>query len=339
MGKLANKDSLLRIIDMLRMLPAKPPGITAADLHERLGEEYEIDKRTIERDLKKCEQPFGLVCNAAGKPFGWYWAQGRGLDLPTLSTADALSVRIVEDLLRPLLPKAMLEALEPRFAHARSKLSELANTNHKARWAEKVCHVSPSLPLLPPRIDPAVLATVQEALLLERPIEVLYQGHLVKVAKRYTLHPQGLVQRGVVTYLLAVASFGDTHSDNVYIYALHRILEATIRPGQARRQPGFSLERQVREGRLQFGNGKHVRMEVLVEKPLAEILEETPLSEDQRISARGDRFRVAATVQDTWQLGWWILSQGPSIEVLKPVRLRKMVAEALRSAAARYAED
>jgi predicted DNA-binding transcriptional regulator YafY len=48
------------------------------------------------------------------------------------------------------------------------------------------------------------------------------------------------------------------------------------------------------------------------------------------ITPEGDAFLVTATVQDTWQLKWWIRSQGPQAEVLEPVALREEFCESLK---------
>ena len=87
---------------------------------------------------------------------------------------------------------------------------------------------------------------------------------------------------------------------------------------------------------MQFGNGSKLNLEALVSSGLAVCLEETPLAEDQRLVMKGERARLSATVLDTWQLNWWILSRGPDIEVLKPAKLRKQIALALREAATQY---
>ena len=101
---------------------------------------------------------------------------------------------------------------------------------------------------------------------------------------------------------------------------------------------GFSLDGYVKEGRLQFGNGDTLRLEVLVSPEVAAYLAETPLAEDQRLTTRGERTKLTATVFDTWQLSWWILSHGPEIEVVKPVKLRNQIAASLREAALQYAD-
>jgi hypothetical protein len=87
---------------------------------------------------------------------------------------------------------------------------------------------------------------------------------------------------------------------------------------------------------LQFGNGKPIRLSAWVSLNLAKILEETPLSADQKLSPSGELFKLTATVTDSWQLTWWLMSQGPEIEVISPVALRRKIGAQLMEAAVRY---
>ena len=89
-------------------------------------------------------------------------------------------------------------------------------------------------------------------------------------------------------------------------------------------------------GALQFGNGETIRMEARVKDWLARILEETPLSADQTQERDDEGGRVVATVLNTPQLHWWILSQGAGIEVLAPPSLRTAIADKLAEAAGVY---
>lgn len=333
MPKATHHDAVARLFELLKLLPAKGPGITAKSICDKLESSgFSVTKRTIERDLVELSRLFGLECNDKSTPYGWRWMAGKGVDLPGLTVADSLSLCIVEDHLRPLLPHAVLDSLEGKFAEARKKLATLSDTNHNARWAEKVCHVSPSLPLLPPQIVPDVLSAIQDALLHDQQVDVLYQSLSAEEAVPMRLHPLGLIQRGPVAYLVASAfDYSDAR-----LYAVHRIREATSAGAPVKRPEGFLLEEYVKEGRLQFGNGKSLKLEALISQELATYLMETPLSEDQRLTVEGERMRLTATVLDTWQLAWWILSHGPGIEVLKPVRLRSQIASTLKEAAAQY---
>lgn len=336
MPKATHHDAIARLFELLKLLPAKGPGSSAKELCDKLQTSgFAVSKRTVERDLTELSRLFGLECNDKSQPYGWRWAQGQGISLPVLSMTDALSLRLLEEQIRPLMPHAILESLEARFTEARHKLANLAEHNPNARWIDKVRNVTPTLPLLSPEVRPEALSAVQDALLHDLQVEVQYQKPADESPSSLLLHPLGLVQRGAVTYLVATAfDYADPR-----LYAMHRIRETRLTRQPANRPEGFSLDAFVQAGRLQFGDGGVVKLEALLSRELALYLQETPLSRDQRISARGDRHKLAATVSDTWQLEWWILSHGPDIEVLKPLRLRRQVAKALLAAAAHYAEE
>ena len=112
MPKARTSHALARQWELLKLLPPKGPGITAKDLAERLSNAgFEVSKRTIERDLQDLSLVFPLMCNDKGTPYGWHWMPGASTDLPAITLSDALSLYVVEDLVRPLLPASVLEAL------------------------------------------------------------------------------------------------------------------------------------------------------------------------------------------------------------------------------------
>jgi len=74
----------------------------------------------------------------------------------------------------------------------------------------------------------------------------------------------------------------------------------------------------------------------LGEAETAHILAETPLSVDMQLVSDGNRKTLSATVPDSWQLRWWVLSQGGAIEVLAPTELREEIAATLSAALKRY---
>jgi len=70
---------------------------------------------------------------------------------------------------------------------------------------------------------------------------------------------------------------------------------------------------------------------------LALHLEEAPLSDDQAVKGgTADTKLISATVQDSKQLRWWILSQGEQLEVLAPKSLRSEITRTLKETAKRY---
>jgi len=334
MPKKSPHSALSRLLDILKRLPTKGSGITTRDLQLWLKNSgYDVSRRTVERDLAELAARFPLYCNDKGKPNGWLWAADGAPAIPGLTMAESLSLSLIEDLLRPLLPGAVFEPLQRQFVQARRNLVEQAKTNPRARWPEKVRYLSPAMPLMPPKIEDGVLAIIQEALLADLQVDATYQKRPgAEEPMEMRIHPLGLVQRGPVTYLVATV-FNYT---DVRIMAVHRIRSASMCDEPARRPEGFTLDKYIREGALHFGNGKIITLVAQVSEGLAGILEETPLAENQRIKKDGRGYRVIARIEETQQLRWWILSQGESLEVLKPIRLRREIGETLKRASMKY---
>lgn len=317
----STRDTLARQWELLKRLPSRGPGLTVRDLGQVLSDAgFAVTKRTVERDLNELSTLFPLVCNDKGTPHGWHWMPGSGPDLPGLTLADALSLKLVEDTVRPLLPGTLLESLESRFRQARDKLTALMAHNNAARWIDKVRQVPPTLPFLPPRIEPGVQQTVQDALLTELQLDVVYHRPGQDQRVNLRLHPLGWVQRGPVSYLVATTF----DYPDVRLYAVHRINQAALTNESVRRPADFDLDAYIARGALQFGasDGEPVLMEAMVSRQLASYLIETPVSTDMRLEPTGDRYRLLATVPDSWALTWWLLSQGASIEVIAPLQLR-----------------
>jgi predicted DNA-binding transcriptional regulator YafY len=277
-------------------------------------------------------EAFTLDRNDNSIPHGWKWVEGAAVDLPGMSITEALSLRLVEETLKPLMPVSMLEGLETRFKQAEKQLAALGKENRKAKWASKVRSVNPTMPLLTPEIDSKALAAVQEALLSDVQIEVSYQAMNESESKQMLLSPLALVNRGTVTYLVATAF----EYNDVRLYAMHRISSTTRTNNSVKRPANFDLDEYIKAGGLHFGYGKSILMTAFVSPTLARLLEETPMSADQQLQHTKEGIKLIATVSDSWQLKWWLMSQGQGIEVLTPIALRKKMGEQLAAAAALY---
>jgi predicted DNA-binding transcriptional regulator YafY len=336
MPKADKKTVLLRQWIMVQKIPRRPPGITAGELCaflEELG--YPVTKRTVERDLLMLsESGLKLACNDKSPPFGWYFPPHVEASFGDIDLPEALSLRMAEETLRPLLPPAFLEALEGRFDKARKRL-DYNPQSAQARWRTKVARVEPMLSLRPPRIDGETLRTVQLAVLNERQLNVRYKSHARRHTVDLTLHPLGLVHRGPVAYLIATAfDYTDPRP-----YALHRMHAVEALPAGRRAPKGFRLDRYIGQERMGFGEAGPIALEAILSDDLATYLEETPLSKDQRIERTEAANTLRATVRHTWQLHMWILSQGAGLTVRKPAELRQSIAATLRDAVRNYAND
>lgn len=325
------RNTLARQWELLKLLPTRGAGKTAKDIADTLAEAgFTVSKRQVERDLLDLQEVFGLECNDASIPYGWRWGAAP-IELPGVTLAEALSLQIVEDTLKPLLPASVLRTMQPKFAQAKSKLAALSAQNKSAQWADKVCAVPPGLPMTPPMVDEEILETVQSALLENEQVEVIYLP-FSNDPKTLRLHPLGLVVRGSVTYLVASAfDYAD-----VRLYALHRVQSAARTYEPAKRPRGFQLSQYVDEGALQFGKGGVLKLVAIIDDVLAKYLTETPLSPNQKIKSVGECYELTASVVDSWQLHWWVLSQGSAIQIVSPAVLRDRVVSSLKEALRLY---
>lgn len=333
----SRRNTIARQWELLKLLPSHRPGKTATELTQDLAElGYKVTKRTVERDLENLVAVFpSIECNDKGQPYGWHWTAGASADLPGVTVAEALSMKMIEETLKPLLPASVLKAIEPRLRQASAKLSQQKRQPNIARWVDKVRNIPPALPLLPPKIDPDVLTIIQAALLDEAQIEVDYQSMEADAPQPRTLHPLAMVQRGPVTYLVATA-FG---YEDIRIYALHRISRAQRLTGKIKKPKSFDVDQYIESGNLQFGTGKDLKLKAYISGSLARILRETPLSEDQTLIEGSGQHLLSATVNDSWQLRWWILSQGSSIIVNSPKYLLDEIKETLSDTLLKYEEQ
>lgn len=325
--------TLARQWELLRNhLPSQWPGISSSDLRSRLAEAgHNVTKRTIERDMQELSRIFPIIRNEKSIPYGWLWKENASFDIRGMDLSEAVSLGLMEDVLRQIMPPAFLAALEGKFTQAREKLTALPKIPH-ARWADLVRYVPPGLPFLPPTLAPGVLPAIQDALLRQLQMSVVYRSAGSNTAKELTLHPLSLIQQGARSYLVATAF----DYEQPHLYAIHRIASSSILDEPALRPKGFSLDSFLAEGGAQFRNGSTIVLKAHISDDLQRLLDETPISNDQKITTRSGIHTLTASLQDSWQLHFWIQSQGSSITVLKPLALRKQIIADLEASLSQY---
>ncbi|MHB0765368.1 helix-turn-helix transcriptional regulator [Stutzerimonas sp. NM35] len=327
MPSATSRSTLARQWELLKLLPPKGPGITTIELQTLLSDAGHVTtKRTIERDLVELSRLFPLQCNNKGMPYGWHWMPGKSAELPGITLGEALTLRLVEDSIRPLIPAFMLKALEPRFNLARQKLEAMSEENPSARWLEKVASVQPELTQIPPEVKTDLLETIQQALLNDLQLSCRYYSAHKKQFHNFTLNPLGLVQRAHTSYLIATVE----PFDDIRQFVVHRFEEAEILNTPCEKPEGFDLQAYISSGAMQFGTHKKIQFEAWVSEGLARLLQETPISNDMLLIPAEGGSRLAATVNDSWELKWWILSHAGSIRVEQPEYLREEITERLQ---------
>ena len=332
MPRASHQQTVTRQWLILRKLGTRRPGITAREMRDHLeGEGHPVSKRTVERDLQDLSSLFPLVTSVGSPPIGWRWREGAVQGLPGLDLVEALSLSLVGDLLSQTLPPSLHQSLSGRINEAKQKLKALPSTS-VAGWSQLARYIPPGMPLLPPQVNPQILDCVEECLVQQQQLIVGYQRSPSSDMQEFRLHPVALLSHGTTPYLLA--SFGpDTP---LWQYPLHRFQSAELTDSQSWRPDNFDLDQYIENGQAAFGKEKTIRLEARIQADLALILTETPLSSDQTLREKEDHFLLKATVQQSWQLVFYLLSQGPRITVSKPKALQKEIIASLQENLANY---
>ncbi|WP_031598984.1 helix-turn-helix transcriptional regulator [Ferrovum myxofaciens] len=328
-------ETLLRHWQTLRRIPRYPQKITAGDICQHLHDEgYEVGKRTVERDLHALSRIFPLVLDERAKPYGWSWSRdAAGFDLPGMTVSESLTVMMAKEHLRSVMPASTLEQMAPYFRQAEQNLNTLSGRSALAAWFDKVRIIPPTQPLLAPQVDEATLSVLQEGLLHNRQCAITYQRRVAGDVDEYPVNLLGLVQRGVVLYLVCTIKM---YTD-LRILALHRVLSATMLDTPTAKPKGFKLDDYLATCAFGWTTGILVRFEALFTPEAGNHLCETPLSEDQAVTVQEDgKLKVTATIHQNPQLVWWLLGFGADVEVIAPVELRSQIAEKHRTAASIY---
>jgi len=272
------------------------------ELQQTLQREgIDITLRTIQRDLNTLAEQFPLENNGMS-PQGWRWkTEAPAMQLPQMTSSQALTFLMVEQHLQSLMPASVLAELRPWFDNARQQSRQGSSRVH--RWMDMVRIAPSTQPLIPPAIDSDALHTIQEAMLTRRRLDVLYESRSKKEALNIDIDPLALIQRGPVMYLIA----GRKDHEGVRRFALHRFKKAWMREEQVQKPVGFELDEYLAKGGMGFGNGEMIKLKAVFTREAGEHLYESRLSEDQIITEMEDgQLLVEATVADTPQLRWWL---------------------------------
>lgn len=348
-------EQFVRLAQIILYLPKYPKFITANQLQKKYIDEgfKNIYPEKVQRDIKTLTQ---ILDHHIGCESYSDWSKRTGhkltddqsqhvfwestvqpIMLDSLTVQQALSLHLLKKFLLPLIPNSTYTILEPFFDEAAHKLEILKDENRLSHWPNKIAIVNPTQPLLMPTIDLHVHETVSEALLYDRQLKIKYR-RINGSTNEYHLNPIGLVLRSATIYL--IASKVDTKEKR--IFALHRISEATQLDQKVEGPNDCELQQFIDQGHMGFdltggGNYQMIKLKAVFDQITANHLSESRLSEDQEIKKLDDQhYEITATIQETEQLFWWLLSFGFRVEVLEPPALRAKMAYSVRILAEKY---
>lgn len=314
------KDTLLRQLTLLRLIPEHPRYTASQTLHEKLHERgFKVDLRTVQRDLNRLSTTFALISEEERGRNKWSHSPDATLDLKAMEPETALALYLAESHLKNLLPQSVLDLLAPQFSKARNYLDELHH-NDFAHWARRVRSLPNGKALLPAQVDADVWRAVSVALLERRQLKVDYLSRSTTKRKKLLLHPAGLISRHSISYLLASVD----GYDDVRQFALHRIQNAEWLDAVALQAERLDLDL---DHYIRFGGFntpapvEEVELIADVSPQIAWLLNETPLSHQQSLESLegSDWQRLRAKVPDDQETMWWVFGLGENVRVCEPV--------------------
>ncbi|MDI4112375.1 WYL domain-containing protein [Pseudomonas aeruginosa] len=319
------KDTLLRQLTLLRLIPEYPRYISSHTLHEKLHDRgYRVELRTVQRDLNRLSAPFSLTSSKKGGRNEWSYTKGTPLDLRDMEPSTALALHLAESHLRTLLPQSVLDLLGPQFNKARNYLENLGQ-NDLAHWARRVRAHPNGKALLPAQIDADVWRAVSDALLACRQLRVDYLSRSKADVKTLLIHPAGLVSRQSIGYLIgSVEGYDDLRQ-----FALHRIRQADCLDIPAHERPDFEIDHYIRQHLNTAASIEQTELIADISPQIAWLLGETPLSTQQNLEPLegSDWKRLRAWVPDDQETLWWVFGLGENIRVHEPQRWAAAIKE------------
>lgn len=319
------RDTMFRYLTMLQLIPRSPGRISTPVLLEKLRERgFQVDMRSLQRDLRdRLALHFPLICDDSSKPYRWFFDRDFHCNLPALDVPSALTLVLGEEYLKGLLPPVVVGQLAPQFRDARQLLDGL-EANGLSQWAKRVRAIPNGKTLIPAPLDEGTWQVVSEALLSHRAVDVTYRSRSADERKQLTLHPQGMVSRHSVTYLLATVN----DYDDIRQFALHRIELVSLSKAKWREAEGFCIDDYIASGAFGYLLSKEpVLLRARIQPQVAWLLSETPLSNEQSLTqlADTDWQLLEARVPDDQQTLWWLKALGASVEVLEPLAWREEI--------------
>ncbi|WP_198263914.1 helix-turn-helix transcriptional regulator [sulfur-oxidizing endosymbiont of Gigantopelta aegis] len=326
-------DNFKRRLYILEMLKRKEDGvITIPEIIRRLsGKGFEnIRNRTIERDLAQLSTEFAIGCDNSVRPFQWWWAGLESYDIPGMGRNSALSFKLSQQYLEPLLPHKSLKHLQPKFRQAKKVLSGKGKEKDR-RWVNKIRVVSKALAQIQAVVSESVHDAVYEALYEEKMLQIDYLSRDDDELSQRRIHPLALIYRGITSELIIC------EDGQIKRFILNRIKKAKVQIQSVLIPEGFNLDHYIDENLGFPGSCELIEFKAWIDASVRQDIEETPLTKEQTIEEAGDgHIILTATLRETASLTAWILGMNEQIIVLEPEALKDKIIDLITGMVKNY---
>ena len=323
-------NTAIRYIELLRLIPRFPQKKSLYDLRKSLAElGYQVSDRTIQRDLKKLESSFGLICDDRSIPYGWSFAKDANyIDLSALDEPEAMFLSLFKEQFDGIINLKELPRINNLFK--RSEAIVQSKALKKGNWNKKIRFVDATHRYLPPTMDEKLVAKIIKATLTNFQILGTYQSRESKKSSQHIYNPLGIVSHGVVKRLVCTRN----KEELIRQLPIHRFRAVEVLTIKAFVPQNFDLDDYIASGFLEYIHNASISLVAELHPKAGYHLFETPFSKNQRTTfdTKRNKIILEAEVADTETLRRWILSFGSQINIRSPKYLRNIVANEYQEA-------
>jgi predicted DNA-binding transcriptional regulator YafY len=315
-----------RLLDLVLELAAARHGLTVADIMAR----FACGRRTAERLLSSARrlQPQIEAVSETGGVKRWRLRSRRSSALTGLDGVGADELAAL-DLATKALKRENLEVQSAQLRRLSARLQAGLPDAVALRAAPDLEAMieAEGLVLRPgprTRIAPEILATLRHAVLATRKVRIRYRYRASGKASDDTVRPLGFLY-GTRPYLVAVSENAGAREIRNFVMGnieTAEIIETSFRPPR-----GFSLERYARRC---FGAFQEAPVAVVWRFSAAAAADARAhvFHPSQKIHERRDgQIEVRFTAGGLREMAWHLVRWGDAVTVVKPVRLRRLLAE------------
>ncbi|WP_282174689.1 helix-turn-helix transcriptional regulator [Vibrio diabolicus] len=324
---------------VLESIPCYPESISSLEIRDNLqsldlistsGDE-KSQLRTVQRCINQVVADHASIeIDDSGRPYRYQIAKDHRHPIKPDGMSSVVSLQVIEQEIKSMLPPTLRSDVDAIFSSLRQE-----DTKQTKLWSERFCYFQRELPLEPPEVDGEFFKQIEQALLDKKNIEFTYQKRGATKPKSYCLTPLGLFLHGNSFYLVAMTP---NDPNDIRTFALHRLHTLKIGFTSIKTLPNFNIKKHVENNARHFSGGDMQKVVLKIENHGGlHLIEETPLSPDQRILKQDKHYTVIeAEVRNSLTFEWWLMKNSSIVEILSPKLLRDKIIQELKDSLDRY---
>lgn len=350
---IASYNKSARLFILYQRLPRhKDKAISLTELMSAYGDNpdhYPNERKNLENDLTSLNQIFDDVFrsealvripawgqNISGKTARFYIEASFSIDV--INEQTVFFWQMLANYTANYLPAPFKQSISDKLTQLGRQDKYSFNQSRLGQWQDHLITL-PSI-VQAPNFDSDVLASIHQALLQNKQLQISYQNKWCDSPIDRVIYPRGLIFIDNMIYLTGFNPTNDHIDDNVLLkahrnFAVSRITKATVTDEPIPewvQQDVFRLDSLHSLGKLEPTDNTQIKLVLKVQKYACQHLYERPLSSDQTIKIIDDTWNeVRATVANTQRLQDWLVSMSQLAVVLAPLELKTAILKRLES--------